>query len=111
MEKSPLLGRLDVGTVPASRLSRDSSFRGRGGRLRRREHQAPPRVTTSGALIADSRRASRRRVEKSVTAMGGQRTAGVGSCLTQRALCSHFALKTSRNMPKQGQEPSINRKR
>src|SRR3989442_13711570 len=110
MEKSPLLGRLDVAPFPHHDPRGTRVFRGRGGRLRRREHQAPPRVTTSGALIADSRRASRRRVEKSVTAMGGQRTAGVGSCLTQRALCSHFALKTSRNMPKQGKGPSINRK-
>src|SRR3989449_9435195 len=55
-------------------------------------------MTTSRALIADSRRASRGRVEKSVTAMDGQRTAGAGSCLTQRARPAPFC---SHNIPKQ----------
>src|SRR6266705_579419 len=65
-------------------------------------------MTTSRALIADSRRASRGRVEKSVTAMDGQRTAGAGSCLTQRA---RSAPITSRNRTEQEQERRINRKR
>src|SRR3989442_10320422 len=55
-------------------------------------------MTSSRALIADSRRASRGRVEKSVTAMDGQRTAGAGSCLTQRARPAPFC---SHNIPKQ----------
>src|SRR5438034_8486095 len=65
-------------------------------------------MTTSRALIADGRRAPRGRVEKSVTAMDGQRTAGAGSCLTQRA---RPAPITSRNRTKQEQERRINRKR
>src|SRR5881409_2400279 len=65
-------------------------------------------MTTSRALIADGRRAPRGRVEKSVTAMDGQRTAGAGSCLPQRA---RPAPITSRNRTKQEQERRINRKR
>src|SRR3989441_1658908 len=112
MEKSPLLGRLDVGTVPASRLSRDSSFRGRGGRLRRREYQASPRVTTSGALIADSRRAFTRDGREVGESHG--RTTNCWRWLVSdatRTVCSHFAPITSRNRTKQEQVRRINRKR
>src|SRR5437762_1991615 len=60
-------------------------------------------MTTSRALIADGRRAPRGRVEKSVTAMDGQRTAGAGSCLTQRARPEHrMSFRDTTGLAKKG---------
>src|SRR5438128_195148 len=108
MEKFPLSGRLEAESFPhrhprGTRVSADEEVVSAVYSIRRLHA-----MTTSRALIADSRRASRGRVEKSVTAMDCWRWFVSDAT---RTTCSNFAPITSRNRTKREQERRINRKR
>ena len=83
-----------------------------------RMRRSSPPSRASGATTCDDRRRSHRRsyarftmVEKSVKAMGGQRTAGAGVSDATRTICSHFAPITPRNRVERDEERRTIRQR